>query len=106
MHTLMENETWDLVDVSKGVKPIGFRWVHKVKYNADGSINQYKARSVGKGYVQQHGIDYDEMFMPVVKMTTFRVLLAVAAANGWHLYQMDIKNVFLQGDLGEQVYMV
>ena len=82
MHTLMENETWDLVDVSKGVKPIGFRWVHKVKYNADGSINQYKARSVGKGYVQQHGIDYDEMFMLVTTMKIVRVLLAVVVAKG------------------------
>ena len=82
MHALMENETWNLVDVLKGVKLIGCRWVYKVKYNTDGSVNRYKAWLVAKGYAQQHDINYNEMFAPVVKMTTIRVLLVVAMAKG------------------------
>ena len=56
MRALAENETWDLVDAQKGVKPIRCRWVYKVKYNTDGSVNRYKALLVAKGYLQKHGI--------------------------------------------------
>ena len=80
--------------------------MYKVKYNTDGSVNQYKARLVLKGNAQQNGIDYDETFALVAKMMVVRVLLAVAVAKGCHLHQMDVKNVFLKGELQEQVYMV
>ena len=96
MHTLAENETWDLVDAPKGVKPIGCRWVYKVKYNTDASVNWYKAQLVAKGYAHKHDIDYDKTFAPVARITTVRVLLTVVAAKGWHLHQMDVNNVVLQ----------
>ncbi|MCO5615093.1 hypothetical protein L7F22_069382 [Adiantum nelumboides] len=105
MDALYGNETWELATFPKGKKPIGCRWVYKIKHNSDGSVSKYKARLVAKRYAQTYGIDYEEMFAPIVKMTTIRAIIAVAAAKGWILHQMDVKNVFLHGDLQEEVYM-
>ena len=74
-------------------------------YNVDGSIKRNKARLMAKGYVQTHGVDYENTFVPVAKMATMRTVIALAMVKGWHLYQMDGKNVFLQDKL-QEVYMV
>jgi len=79
--------------------------VYKVKHNADGFVSKYKARLVIKGYAQTYGINYEDTYSPIAKMTTVRVIIAMAAAKGWSLHQMDVKNVFLHGDLQEEVYM-
>jgi hypothetical protein len=105
LDALSLNKTWTIVDLPAGKTPIGCRWVYRIKYHADGTIERYKARLVAKGFTQMEGVDYFETFSPVAKLTTVRVLLALAAAKGWFLEQLDINNAFLHGDLNEEVYM-
>lgn len=76
-----------------------------VKYKSDGTIERYKTRLVAKGFTQTYGVDYMETFAPVAKLNTIRVLLSLVANLDWELYQLDIKNAFLNGDLDEEVYM-
>ncbi|KAH9095727.1 hypothetical protein LEN26_017764 [Aphanomyces euteiches] len=91
--SLLDNKTWDVVELPQGRKAIGRKWVFKVKEKADGSIDKYKARLVAKGYPQKFGIDYEETFAPVVKFTSIR------------LQQMDVNTAFLDSDLDEDIYM-
>jgi hypothetical protein len=93
------NATWELVSLPEDKKIIGCKWVYKVKHNANGSVNRYKARLVAKGYAQTYGIDYEETYSPVAKMTTVRAITVMATTKGWSLHQMDVKNAFLHGDL-------
>ena len=84
---------------------VGCKWIYKIKTRSDGSIERYKARLVVKGFIQEYGIDYEETFTPVARISSIHALLAVATASKWDLFQMDVKNAFLNGDLSEEVYM-
>ena len=103
--SLLKNETWKLCQLPKGRKAVGSKWVFKRKFDANGNIERYKARLVAKGFTQSAGIDYHEIFAPVVKMTSIRVLLTIVAIYNLELHQMDVKTAFLNGILEEEVYM-
>jgi hypothetical protein len=94
-----------LVPLPSGRKLVRCRWVYRTKSAADGHINRYKARLVAKGFQQVNGIDYDETFAPVAKMDSIRLALSITTTKGWEVYQMDVKNAFLHGDLSEEIYM-
>ncbi|GKV36358.1 hypothetical protein SLEP1_g44499 [Rubroshorea leprosula] len=103
--SIEKNNTWELVDKPEGKTPIGVKWVYRVKYKADGSVQKYKARLVAKGYVQKHGIDFLETFSPVARFETVRLVIALAAQMKWKIFQFDVKSAFLNGWLEEDVYV-
>ena len=105
LDALTKNHTWDLVTLLPGQSVVGCKWIYKIKTCFDGSIERYKARLVAKGFTQEYEIDYEETFTLVARISFVHALLAVAAASKWDLFQMDVKNAFLNGDLSEEVYM-
>jgi hypothetical protein len=104
MDSLVNNHTWDLVQFPAGKRALQNKWVYKLK-EEDGGIKRYKARLVVKGFAQKKGIDFDEIFSPVVKMTSIRTILSLVVVEDLHLEQLDVKTTFLHGDLEEEIYM-
>ena len=104
MDSLMHNQTWDLVRFPAGKKTLRNKWVYKLK-EEHGGRKRYKARLLVKGFAQKNSIDFDQIFSPVVKMTSIRTILSLVAAEALHLEQLDVKTAFLHGDLEEEIYM-
>lgn len=105
MNSLKENKTWILTKLPKDAKAISSKWVFKIKRNVDDSVEKYKARLVVKGYNQRKDIDYSQTFSPVARLSTIRVVLAIATTEKMHLSQFDVSTAFLYGELQEQVFM-
>jgi hypothetical protein len=104
MKSLISNKTWELAELPVGKKALHNKWVYRVKEEHNGS-KRHKARLVVKGFQQKEGIDYTDIFSPVVKLNTIRSVLSIVAAEGLHLEQLDVKTAFLHGDLDEEIYM-
>ena len=105
MSSLKKNNTYELVELPKGRKVFKNKWVFKLKRDDSGKLIKHKARLVVKGFAHMKGIDFDEIFSPVVKMTSIRVVLRLAASMDLELEQMDVKSAFLHCDLKEEIYM-
>lgn len=105
IESILQNDTWELVDLPEGKNPIDCRWIYKTKFHANNSIHCYEARLVAKDFKQNESIDYEDTFAHVANMTTVRPILALATQFNWPILQMDMKSAFLNGDLREKVYL-
>jgi hypothetical protein len=105
MDSILSNGTWELVDRPYDCKPVGYKWVFKKKLRPDGTIDKYKSRLVAKGYTQKEGEDFFDTYSHVARLTTIRVLFSLAASHGLLIHQMDVKTIFLNGELEEKIYM-
>ncbi|CAI7864004.1 unnamed protein product [Closterium sp. NIES-54] len=104
--SLLENETWELCELPPRKKAISSKLIFRHKYGPDGELTHYKSRLVAKGFQQTKGKDFDEIFAPVGKGTTLRVMLGMAANRAWRIKQMDITTAFLNGIILEELYML
>ena len=105
LRALKSNGTWSLTTLPLGKHTMGCKWIYKIKYQADGTLEQYKAWLVTKGFTQQEGIDNLNTSSPSPKPIKIEVLLALVAIYGWSLTQLDVNNTFLHDNLVEEVYM-
>lgn len=105
MEAVEKNRTWKLTELPTGRKAIGLKWIYKLKKDASGEVVKHKARIVAKGYVQKYGVDFEEIFTPVTRIETVRLLLAFAAKNDWEVHHLDVKTAFLNREIQEEIYV-
>jgi len=101
----VSNQTWELVELPKGCKPISSEWIFKSKLRPDGSIDKYKAKLVIRGYAHKKGVKYFDTYSPVTKIVIIRTIVVVATIHDLIVHQMDVKTTFLNGDLEKEIYM-
>lgn len=105
LDAMAANNTWTIMPLPPNKNTVGCRWVYKVKHGSNGTIERYKARLMAKGFNQKEGIDYFETYSPVAKLVTVKLILAIDAIKKWNMVQLGVNNVFLNGDLHEEVFM-
>jgi hypothetical protein len=105
LNNFIKNQVWELVERLKGHNVIGTKWVYRNKQDQDGIVLRNKARLVAQGYTQVEGLDFRETYASVTRLEAIRILLSYACAHNIKLYQMDVKSVFLNGYINEEVYI-
>lgn len=105
IQSIEKNNTWSLINLSKGAWKVGVKWIYKTKRDENGEVVKHKTRLVAKGYSQREGVDYTEVYAPVERLDTVRTIIALAASRRWNVYQLDVKSAFLHGNLKENVYV-
>jgi hypothetical protein len=103
--SIVRNDVWDVVPRPVGKSVVTSRWLYMTKIVVDGNVEKHKAHFVARGFSQIEGVDYDENFAPVVKYTSIRTIISIAADMGWRYHQMDVKTAFLNGFIEEEVYI-
>jgi len=105
INSIEHNDIWDLVELSKGCKRVGYKWLFKTKHHSHDNLERYKARLIAKGFTHKDDIDYKETFSLVLQKDSFRIIMALVSHCDLELHQKNVKTVFLNGDLEENVYM-
>ena len=105
MLAIDRSNTWELETPAPKCKPIGLKWIIKLKKNTKGEIIRHKARLVVKGYSQRNGIDYEEVFALVVHFESIRALIALATLRGWMIHHLDVKSAFLTEEINKVIHV-
>jgi Reverse transcriptase (RNA-dependent DNA polymerase) len=103
--SMYDNKVWDIVHLPEGVKPIGCKWIFKIKNDSEGNVKRYKVRLIANEFTQKEGIDFTEIFSSMSTKDYFRIIMALLAHIDLELHQMDVKIAFLNGDIDECIYM-
>jgi hypothetical protein len=103
--SILKNDVWEEVRRPQGKSVVTSKWLYKIKHATDGSVEKFKARFVARGFSQKEGIDYDEIFAPVSRYTSIRIIISLASVFDWKLHQMNVKTAFLNGEVEQEVYI-
>ena len=106
MESMKINSIWTLIDLPKGIKLIGCKWIFKRKRGIDKKLETYKAYLATKWYHQRYSIDYDKIFFPMTMLKSIRIILAIVAYMDYKIWKIDVKITFLNGELEKEVYMI
>lgn len=99
LRSIEKNETWQMVNLPSNKRAIDVKWIYKTKMKPNGEIAKYKVRLVAKGFLQQPGLDFNEIYAPVARIETVRLIVALTSLRKWRLNQFDVKSAFLNGPL-------